>query len=83
MSGAGIGVDKVGRMEGLYKEGKFGRACTRRQETGDRANCIQTTETIDRKILINVSTENGPGLLVINADLNGRACLILNEKFVH
>lgn len=32
MSGAGIGVGNVSRMEGLFKEGKSGRACSRNQE---------------------------------------------------
>lgn len=76
VSGAGIGVGNVGRMEGLYIEGKSGRACNWRR---DRAYYIQTTATINR----NASTENGPGLLVINVDPNGRVCLILREKLVH
>jgi hypothetical protein len=81
VSGAGIGVGNVGRMEGLYKKGKSGRACSRRQET--ELTLSRVLKQLTARALINARTENGPGLLVINADPNGRACVILNEKFVH
>lgn len=81
MSGAGIGENNVGRMEGLYKEGKSGRACSRRQER--ELTITRLLKQLTATALINTSTQNGLGLWVINADSNGRACLILKEKFVH
>jgi hypothetical protein len=66
VSGAGIGVGYVGRMEGLYKEGKSGRACSRRQEI--ELTISRLLKQLTARSLINVRTENGPGLLVIYAD---------------
>ena len=78
MSGARIGVDNVGRMEGLYKEGKSGRACSRRQET--ELTISRLVKQLTARALINVGTENGPGLLVINANPNGTACVLLLKR---
>jgi hypothetical protein len=75
VSGAGIGVGNVGRMEELYKEGKSGRACGRRQET-ELITC-RLLKQLTGRAHINACTENGPGLLVINAGPNGRVYLIL------
>jgi hypothetical protein len=75
VSGTGIGVGNVGRMEGLYKEGKPGRACSMRWET--ELTTSRLLRQLTARAHINASTENGPGLVVINADPNGRAYLIL------
>jgi len=75
VSGAGIGVGNAGRMEGLYKEGKLGRACGRRWET--ELTISRLLKQLTARVHINASIVNGPGLVVINADLNGRAYLIL------
>lgn len=66
MSGAGIGEGYVGRMEGLYKEGKSGRACSRRQER--ELTITRLLKQLTARTLINTSTENGPGLWVISVD---------------
>jgi len=81
VSGTGIGEGNVGRMERLYKEGKSGRACSRRPER--ELTVTRLLKQLAARALISTSRENGPDLWVINADPNGRACLILKEKFVH